>query len=112
VVKEILDTHEHEELMASSQVFLDWEQKTIQKQEPESLVLRLLNRRLGEVSPDLKSQVQELSLTQIEALSEGLLDFSTLDDLVEWLRSQNTSKKNGNNKNCSLHVRMIVSHLF
>lgn len=90
-VKEILDAQEQEELMALSQVFLDWEQKTIntaQKQATESLVLRLLNRRLGEVSPDLRLQVQKLSLTQVEALGEALLDFSTLDDLLEWLRTQ------------------------
>jgi Domain of unknown function (DUF4351) len=95
-VKEILDAQEQEELMALSQVFLDWEQKTIntaQKQATESLVLRQLTRRIGEVTPELKSQVQELSLTQVEALGEALLDFSTLDDLVEWLRSQNISKE-------------------
>jgi uncharacterized protein YjeT (DUF2065 family) len=89
-VKEILDDQEQEELMALSQVFLDWEQKTIstaQKQEAESLVLRLLNRRLGEASPELHLHVQELSLTQVKALGEALLDFATLNDLVEWLRS-------------------------
>ena len=46
-----------------------------------------------EISPDLHLQVQELSLTQVEALGEALLDFSTLDDLEGWLRSQNISAK-------------------
>jgi hypothetical protein len=90
-VKEILDAQEQEELMALSQVFLDWEQKTIntaQKQATESLVLRQLTRRVGEVTPDLLLRVQELSLAQVKALGEALLDFSTVDDLVEWLRTK------------------------
>jgi hypothetical protein len=74
-VNEILDAQEQEELMALSQVFLDWEQKTIntaQKQANESPVLRQLTPRVGEVKPDLLSRVQELSLAQVEALGEAL----------------------------------------
>jgi predicted transposase YdaD len=56
--------------------------------EAQSLILRLLTRRIGEVSSDLGLQVQELSLAQVEALGEALLDFSTVDDLVEWLRTK------------------------
>jgi predicted transposase YdaD len=66
--------------------------------EAQSLILRLLTRRIGKVSPELILQVQELSLAQVEALGEALLDFSTLDDLVQWLRSQNISQKNCTNK--------------
>jgi hypothetical protein len=93
-VKEILDAQEQEELMSLSQVFLDLEQRTIytaKKQTADLLVLRLLNRLFGEIAPDLKLKVQELSLDQIEALGEALLDFSTLDDLVEWLRFHSIS---------------------
>jgi hypothetical protein len=74
-VNEILDAQEQEELMALSQVFLDWEQKTIntaQKQANESPVLRQLTPRVGEVKPDLLSRVQELSLAQVEALGDAL----------------------------------------
>jgi hypothetical protein len=89
-VKEILDAQEQEELMALSQVFLDLEQRTIytaKKQTADLLVLRLLNRLFGEIAPDLKLKVQDLSLAQVESLGEALLDFSTVDDLVEWLRT-------------------------
>jgi predicted transposase YdaD len=55
--------------------------------EAQSLILRQLTRRIGKVSPELILQVQELSLAQVEALGEALLDFSTVDDLVEWLRT-------------------------
>jgi predicted transposase YdaD len=55
--------------------------------EGQSLILRLLTRRIGEVSPEMRLQVQALSLPQIEALGEALLDFSEPADLDEWLRS-------------------------
>jgi predicted transposase/invertase (TIGR01784 family) len=51
------------------------------------LVVRLLNRRIGEVNPEIKIQVQSLSLIQLEALGEALLDFSEPYELVNWLRS-------------------------
>jgi hypothetical protein len=35
----------------------------------------------------LRSHFQSLSLTQLEALGEALLDFTKPDDLDEWLRS-------------------------
>jgi predicted transposase YdaD len=53
----------------------------------QSLILRQLARRIGEVSPEKLSQVQALPLTQLEALGEALLDFSEPADLDEWLRS-------------------------
>jgi predicted transposase/invertase (TIGR01784 family) len=54
----------------------------------QSLVLRQLTRRIGEVSPEMRSQIQALSLPQLEALGEALLDFTKPDDLHEWIRSQ------------------------
>jgi predicted transposase YdaD len=56
--------------------------------EGRSLVLRLLTRRIGEVAPGRRLQVQALSLLQLEALGEALLDFSGPADLDEWLRAQ------------------------
>jgi predicted transposase YdaD len=51
------------------------------------LVLRLLARRFGTVSPALQAQIQSLSLPQLETLGEALLDFSQPSDLQNWLRS-------------------------
>ncbi len=59
------------------------------RQEGElAVVLRLLTRRLGQVEPQWQSQMQQLSSTQLEALADALLDFSTTDDLVAWLQAQ------------------------
>jgi predicted transposase YdaD len=58
------------------------------QEEAQALVLRLLTRRIGDVAPEMRSQVQSLSLIQLEALSESLLDFSQPDDLKNWLNAQ------------------------
>jgi predicted transposase/invertase (TIGR01784 family) len=50
-----------------------------------SLILRLLTCRVGEMPPELRTKVQSLSLTQLEALGEALLDFSEPADLLNWL---------------------------
>ncbi|ACK71767.1 conserved hypothetical protein [Gloeothece citriformis PCC 7424] len=54
-----------------------------------NLVLRLLNRRLGQISPTLTEQIRGLSVEQLENLGEALLDFRTSEDLKQWL-AQNT----------------------
>jgi predicted transposase/invertase (TIGR01784 family) len=59
------------------------------RQEGErNLVLRLLPRRIGALSPELVAQIGTLSLPQLEALGEALLDFSRPSDLTDWLQSQ------------------------
>jgi hypothetical protein len=56
-------------------------------EEALKLVLRLLNRRVGTVPPESQLRLQSLPLTQLEALAEDLLDFSTLADLTNWLQT-------------------------
>jgi predicted transposase/invertase (TIGR01784 family) len=51
----------------------------------QSLILRLLTRRIGKMTPKVQVQVKALSLTQLEALSEALLDFAQIGDLKQWL---------------------------
>jgi predicted transposase YdaD len=52
-----------------------------------SLILRLLERRVGKLPQKLKSQVLSLAFTELESLGEALLDFSAPSDLNDWLRS-------------------------
>jgi predicted transposase/invertase (TIGR01784 family) len=56
-------------------------------EEGQSLVLRLLSKRIGHISPESQSQIMALSLEQIEALGEALLDFSQPADLVQWIEN-------------------------
>jgi predicted transposase YdaD len=53
----------------------------------QAVILRLLTRRLGTIAPTTESQIRLLSLTQLEALGEALLDFSQPSDLTNWLRT-------------------------
>jgi predicted transposase YdaD len=58
------------------------------RQEGErSLILKQLDRKLGSISADLRSQVESLSVSQLEALGEALLDFSSIEDLKTWLQT-------------------------
>ena len=56
------------------------------RQEGEvTLILRLLQRRCGEVAPAMQEQIQRLPLPQLEALGEALLEFGGAADLERWL---------------------------
>jgi Domain of unknown function (DUF4351) len=85
---------EEELMMVLSQAYLEWEQRTEQRGRAEGeqigevrLILRQLTRRIGKIPADAEAQVRGLSLPQLEALGEALLDFSVSDDLGDWLRS-------------------------
>lgn len=60
-------------------------------EEAQSLILRLLHRRVGELPEAIRLQVVALSLSHLEALGEALLDFTELKDLETWL-NQETSR--------------------
>ena len=52
----------------------------------QNLVIRLLQRRVGELPQEVIEEIQALSLERLEALGEALLDFTAMDDLLNWLR--------------------------
>jgi Domain of unknown function (DUF4351) len=86
-------SEEQELMMALSQAYLEWEQQTEQRgiekglqQGEQSLILRLLTRRIGEVTPAMLQKIQGLTLVQLESLGEALLDFTSADDLAMWLQ--------------------------
>ncbi|MHC5741179.1 MAG: DUF2887 domain-containing protein [Nostoc sp.] len=58
------------------------------EEEARSLILRQLNRLVGAIPDALLSQIQGLSVEQLEALGDALLDFSTLADLEGWLQGE------------------------
>lgn len=62
------------------------------KQEGEQrLILRLLQRRVRELSPELQESIQSLSLNQLENLGEALLDFNAMEDLLNWLQTNQST---------------------
>jgi Domain of unknown function (DUF4351) len=70
------------------EVVTSWMEQGIEQgaQRERSLVLRLLNRQVGSLPEAIETQVQALSLEQVESLGEALLDFTSLVDLENWLR--------------------------
>ena len=76
---------------AIMQVTTSWEEKGIEtgiERGQRSLILRQLHRRVGSLPDSVQSQVKALSLHQLEILSEALLDFSSLNDLSNWLETE------------------------
>jgi hypothetical protein len=57
-----------------------------------TLILRLLQRRCGELAPAVREQIARLSLSQLEALGEELLEFRGLVDLEQWLTTHESEK--------------------
>ena len=58
------------------------------RQEGEvNVIVRLLSRRFGALSPAQVSQVRSLSIPQLESLGEALLDFQSLGEFEAWLQA-------------------------
>ena len=88
------------EIMQESVIYQDILQEGLQKGRQEgrqegiqedkeegerSLILQLLTHKFGEISPEVRSQIEQVSLTWLEVLGEALLDFSTPQELTYWL---------------------------
>ncbi len=51
-------------------------------------LIRLLNRRFGEIDSSIIERIQGLSTEQLEVLGEEFVDFSAISDLVTLLEQQ------------------------
>lgn len=51
----------------------------------QSLILRQLNRQLGQIPLKMEQKVKQLTLYQLDNLALALFDFSTLEQLKQWL---------------------------
>jgi Domain of unknown function (DUF4351) len=74
----------------SSQLGTEMEITTSWKQEGivegvRSLTIRLLTKKVGNLSPELLARVSGLSVERVEALAEALLDFKHVGDLERWM---------------------------
>lgn len=88
-----------EELMRESVIYQDILEQGMQRglqrgleqglQRGEAIaLLRILTRRFGEIAPELEEKIRSLPIPQLEALIDAQIDFSSLDDLVNWLNQQ------------------------
>ena len=53
-----------------------------------TMLLRLLNRKFGQISLSLRGKVNKLSAKQLENLAEALFDLETIADLSDWLKNK------------------------
>ena len=74
-----------EELMRESVIYQEILQEG-QQREGATLILRQLTRRLGQLTPEVRLQIQQLRVAQLEELGEALLDFSSMQALIDWLQ--------------------------
>jgi predicted transposase/invertase (TIGR01784 family) len=51
-----------------------------------AMLLRMLTRKFGKLSPRTKNRITKLSVTQLENLAEVIFDLQTVADLNTWLR--------------------------
>ncbi|WP_287521958.1 DUF4351 domain-containing protein [Okeania sp. SIO2C2] len=52
------------------------------------LIMRQLKKRFGEIPEAIISQVEDLSVADLENLGEDFLDFNNLEDLLSWLQER------------------------
>lgn len=76
-----------EEFMRESAIYQEILQTGRQAGEA-TLVLRQLTRRFGTLALELRAQISQLSIAQLEELGEALLDFSSMQDLIGWLQTR------------------------
>ncbi len=60
-----------------------WEIKAEGKAE---VLVKMLNRRLGiDISADIKQRLEKMTNDRLDALSDVLLEFERLEDLINWI---------------------------
>jgi flagellar biosynthesis/type III secretory pathway protein FliH len=95
-----IEPGERQEIM---EIMTSWKEEGLQqglqegKKEGETtLLLLLLQKRMGMVSEAITHQIRELSLAQLESLAVALLDFHTEADLKAWFDANVTSIEGAN----------------
>ena len=74
--------------MQESVIYQDILQKGEQRGEQKGeqrTIIRLLNRRFGEIDSSLIDKIRMLTIEQLDNLADALLDFADIADLVTWL---------------------------
>jgi hypothetical protein len=72
-----------------------WKEEGLQKGREEGrkkgqseMALRQLRRRCGALPPTFESKVRALTVSDLEALGDALLDFTGLTDFERWLQAR------------------------
>ena len=57
-------------------------------------IIRLLTRRFGELDSSLVDRIKTLNIEKLDNLADALLDFSNINDLVNWLNDNQHEGQN------------------
>jgi Domain of unknown function (DUF4351) len=88
-----IDSKEQVVIMKLAAIFDEQlaQEKTLGKleaiQQEINFILRLLTKKVGNLSPELEQQIRNLSLDKLEKLGEDLLDFTENNNLISWLEN-------------------------
>jgi hypothetical protein len=74
---------EQEQVM---EITTSWMEKGRESGE-RGMVVKILTRKLGNLSPELLARVNGLNLERVEALGEALLEFTSVGELENWLNA-------------------------
>ena len=91
--EELIAMYLQEDILKESVIYKKIINEGIQQGEQQgeaSLIIRIISRRFGTVEGALQERIRQLSVPQLEALGESLLDFSSLRDLLSWLDQANS----------------------
>ncbi|WP_373544603.1 DUF4351 domain-containing protein [Chamaesiphon sp.] len=90
--RETIEPEEQELIMQLSPLYLEKLQAAQQVGEQlgevrhaQAQTVRLLNRRVGDVSTEILARVNVLPLERLDDLLDAALDFANLSDLIAWL---------------------------
>jgi len=88
--RQLIQQYLTEELMRESPLYQEILQEGREqgfRQGKLETLTRQLTRRLGTIPADIQQQITLLSIDQLDALSEALLDFTNTSDLASWLQT-------------------------
>ena len=82
----MLDKMKLEEKEQIMQITTSWKEEG-RLQEKIVIALRQLNRKLGNLTEKTTKRIKSLESSQLDSLTEDLLDFQSIDDLQDWLEN-------------------------
>ncbi|MBE9056791.1 DUF4351 domain-containing protein, partial [Sphaerospermopsis sp. LEGE 08334] len=51
----------------------------------KNFILRLINRKFGQIDRELETEIMSLNIEILESLGEAIFDLDTVADLQQWL---------------------------
>jgi len=99
--KKLISQLLREDIMRESVIYQDIFQKGEKQGEKlgrtegeQRTIIRQLNRRFGELDSSLVDRIKTLNIEKLDNLADALLDFSNINDLVNWLNDNQHEGQN------------------